>query len=73
MKTKVLKLELGKMPAKDSAGNPIPDPIGTRITKAYDDASMAGLRLVAAYETTDPDAKPPAKGPTHLMLFFQQD
>ncbi len=56
MTTKVLKLELTTIPATDAAGNPISDPIGTRINKAYQHASMAGFSLVAAYE----------------MLFFQK-
>jgi hypothetical protein len=52
MTAKVFKLELAQMPATDSAGKAIDDPIGTRITKIYADASMAGFSLVAAYETT---------------------
>ena len=61
MTAKVLKLELATVPTTDSTGNPINDPIATRINKIYADASMSGYGLVAAYET-----------PTHLMLYFQK-
>lgn len=73
MTTKVFKLELAQIPAANSAGKPIDDPIGTRINKIYTDASMAGFSLVAAYETTlaaTGDSSPGA--PTHLMLYFQK-
>jgi hypothetical protein len=73
MTTKVLKLEIAKIPANDSAGNPLNDPIGARIDKAYQDSSMAGFELVAAYETQlATDANPSPTGPTHIMLYFQK-
>jgi hypothetical protein len=73
MTAKVFKLELAKIPATDSAGTPINDPIGTRINKIYADASMSGFSLVAAYETTLVTAANPApSAPTHLMLYFQK-
>ena len=73
MTTKVLKLELKTIPHNDNSGNPISDPIGARINKAYSDASMTGFALVAAYETSlATEANPSPAGPTHLMLFFQK-
>jgi hypothetical protein len=73
MTTKVLKLELKKIPNTDSNGAPISDPIGARLNKAYSDASMNGFALAAAYETTlATEANPSPAGPTHLMLFFQK-
>jgi hypothetical protein len=73
MTTKVLKLEITKIPANDSAGNPLSDQIGARIDKAYQDHSMAGFALVAAYETQlATDANPSPTGPTHIMLYFQK-
>lgn len=61
-------MQVDKIPTKDAAGNPIADPIGTRINKAYADPSMKGFALVAAYEKLS-DAKPPV---AYLMLFFQK-
>jgi len=73
MTTKVLKLEIAKILASDSAGNPLNDPIGARIDKAYQDSSMAGFSLVAVYETTlATTADPTPSAPTHLMLYFQK-
>lgn len=73
MTTKVLKLELAKIPAADNTGNPIDDPIGARINKAYGDPSMAGFSLVAAYETTLATAADPSPaGSTHVVLYFQK-
>ena len=73
MTAKVFKLELAKIPATDSAGAPINDPIGTRINKIYADASMADFSLVAAYETTlTTAADANSSAPTHLMLYFQK-
>lgn len=73
MTTKVLKLDLKKIPHTDSSGKPISDPIGARINQAYTDASMKDFALVAAYETAlATEANPSPAGPTHLMLFFQK-
>ena len=73
MTTKVLKLEITKIPENDSAGNPLNDPIGARIDKAYQDSSMTGFALVAAYETQfATDANPSPTEPTHIMLYFQK-
>jgi hypothetical protein len=73
MTTKVFQLELAGIPATDSAGKAIEDPIGTRINKIYSDSSMAGFSLVAAYETTlATTADPTPSASTHLMLYFQK-
>jgi len=73
MITKVLKLDISQIPSHDDAGKPIDDPIGSRINKAYQDVSMTGFSLVAAYETTlATEADPTPNAPTHLMLYFQK-
>ncbi len=73
MTAKVFKLEIAKIPANDGAGNPLNDPIGARIDKAYQDSSMTGFALVAAYETQLATAADPSpSAPTHLMLYFQR-
>jgi len=73
MTTKVLRLEIAKIQTEDNSGNPIADPIGTRINKAYTDPSLAGFSLAAAYETVLPTTtNPNPAGPTHIVLYFQK-
>jgi len=71
--TKVLKLALKDIPSTSPAGHLISDPIGSRINRAYEDPSMAGYLLVAAYETVLQAADQPEQtNATHLMLYFQK-
>lgn len=73
MTTKVLKLALKDIPSTSPAGHPISDPIGSRIDRAYEDPSMAGYCLVAAYETViQAGDQPEQTDAPYLMLYFQK-
>jgi hypothetical protein len=73
MRTKVLKLAFKDIPSTSPAGHPIDDPIGSRIDRAYEDPSMTGYCLVAAYETVIPTAEQSEpSSDTYLMLYFQK-